>query len=70
MLRAIGREGDAFSTSLNSRVAKDRLERFSIRPCRRIDGLAVVMRVEDHRTFRFRRQQLAENDRAASGNGQ
>ena len=70
MLRAVFREGNPLSSGLNSCVAKNRLKRFSVRPRRRVDWLAVIMRVKNHRAFRFRREQLAEHHRPASADRQ
>src|SRR2546427_4688790 len=42
-----------------------RLKWLSIRPCSRVDWLAVVMRVKNHRALCFGRNQFAEHHRSA-----
>ena len=70
MLRTVFREGNPLPTRFNSSIAKDWLERFSIRPGGRIDRLPVIMCIKSHRAFRFRRDQLAENHWPAPADGE
>ena len=67
---AVARERDAFSSRLDCGAAQHRLERCAIGPCRGIDGLPVVMRVENDRALRLGRNQFSEHHWPASGNRQ
>src|SRR2546430_11395218 len=70
MLRAVFREGYTLSAGFDRSIAKNRLKRFSIRPRCRIHWLSVVVRIKDHRAFRFWCAQLAENYRSAPADGE
>ncbi len=70
MLRAVFREGDALSARFDGGIAEHRLKWFPIRPRGGIHRLPIIVRVENHRAFGFRRNQFPKNYRPAPADGE